>query len=104
MSKRNKVVSGILRTNQKPSKPATTQQASEPAKTSERKKATFQLDPHDIELLEKERHQRRMAGIGANLSELVREAIRKAYGKPPSSFEASAEAFESGRARAKARR
>jgi hypothetical protein len=84
MSKRQKVESGavsaILRGSQQTSKPAKNQQASKPAKTSERKKATFQLDRYDITLLENERYQRRMAGKSANLSELVREAIRAAYG------------------------
>jgi hypothetical protein len=50
----------------------------------ERVKVTFYLEPKDLELLELAKLRRRMAGARrqgvADLSALVREAIRKAYG------------------------
>lgn len=45
---------------------------------------TFYLDPGDVELLEAERHRRIKAGQarrGADLSALVREAIKARYGR-----------------------
>jgi len=108
--KRQKVESGnvsdILRGSQQTSKPAKSQKASKPAKTSERKKATFQLDRYDITLLENEKYQRRMEGKSTNLSELVRDAIRAAYGtkQDKQSFNAAADRFVDGMKRDKAKR
>jgi len=78
LSKRSDI-SEILRGGEpKASKPAK-QQASKTA--TEKVKATFYLEPADVELLEQERFNRRRKGDKADLSTLVRQAIRKAYGK-----------------------
>ena len=87
MTKRQKVgrgaVSDILRGSQQAIKPAKRHKAIKPAtaKMSERKKCTFQLDVYDVGLLEDEKYKRRTEGKSADLSSLVREAIRLAYDK-----------------------
>ncbi len=110
MSKRQKVgrgaVSDILRGSQQAIKPAKRHKASKPAtaKMSERKKCTFQLDTYDVGLLEDEKYQRRTEGKSADLSGLVREAIRLAYGSGKrGSFDEAADAFNEGMKRDKKR-